>query len=116
MSIHPAQTIALTRTRVVFSSWRLTLNVVAAGLQQAGIQFLRYDGSIAQKTRHETLELFKTDPLTRVLLLTFSCGAVGLTLTEASRAYLLEPHWCVAQISRDPKTTMMITMIQEPHN
>ncbi|OAA72939.1 SNF2-related protein [Akanthomyces lecanii RCEF 1005] len=78
---------------VVFSSWRLTLNVVAAGLQQAGIQFLRYDGSIAQKTRHETLELFKTDPLTRVLLLTFSCGAVGLTLTEASRAYLLEPHW-----------------------
>ncbi|OAR04576.1 hypothetical protein LLEC1_02187 [Akanthomyces lecanii] len=78
---------------VVFSTWRLTLNVVAAGLQQAGIQFLRYDGSIPQKTRNETLERFKTDPLTRVLLLTFSCGAVGLTVTEASRAYLLEPHW-----------------------
>ncbi|KAH7014542.1 P-loop containing nucleoside triphosphate hydrolase protein [Microdochium trichocladiopsis] len=27
------------------------------------------------------------------MLLTLSCGAVGLTLTAASRAYLLEPHW-----------------------
>lgn len=27
------------------------------------------------------------------MLLTLSCGAVGLTLTVASRAYLLEPHW-----------------------
>jgi SNF2 family DNA or RNA helicase len=27
------------------------------------------------------------------MLLTLSCGAVGLTLTEASRAYLMEPHW-----------------------
>lgn len=95
----PTYGTVLTQTSVVFSTWRLTLNVVAAGLQQAGIQFLRYDGSIAQKTRHETLELFKADPSARVLLLTFSCGAVGLTLTEASRAYLLEPHWCVAQIS-----------------
>ncbi|CCF45916.1 hypothetical protein CH063_03727 [Colletotrichum higginsianum] len=27
------------------------------------------------------------------MLLTLSCGAVGLTLTVASRVYLMEPHW-----------------------
>ncbi|KAJ6785626.1 hypothetical protein PWT90_00499 [Aphanocladium album] len=78
---------------IVFSTWRLTLNVVAVGLEQAGIEYLRFDGSIPQKDRHEILQKFKQDPAKRVLLLTYSCGAVGLTLTEASRAYLLEPHW-----------------------
>ncbi|KAJ3493714.1 hypothetical protein NLG97_g4558 [Lecanicillium saksenae] len=78
---------------IVFSTWRLTLNVLAVGLEQAGIEYLRFDGSIQQKDRHEILQRFKNDSSKRVLLLTYSCGAVGLTLTEASRAYLLEPHW-----------------------
>ncbi|RYP60974.1 hypothetical protein DL769_007911 [Monosporascus sp. CRB-8-3] len=78
---------------VVFSTWRLTLNVAKAGLEQAGIQCLRFDGKVPQKDRHGILDSFKSDPLKRVLLLTLSCGAVGLTLTTASRAYLLEPHW-----------------------
>ena len=78
---------------IVFSTWRLTLNVAEAGLEQAGIQCLRYDGKVPQRDRHSILERFKTDPMKRVLLLTLSCGAVGLTLTAASRAYLMEPHW-----------------------
>ncbi|KAL7824115.1 SNF2 family N-terminal domain-containing protein [Trichoderma gracile] len=78
---------------VVFSSWRTTLEIIELGLKQAGIPCLRYDGKVAQKERHEVVQRFRKDPTVRVLLLTISCGAVGLTLTEASRAYLMEPHW-----------------------
>ncbi|KAK4441885.1 SNF2 family N-terminal domain-containing protein [Podospora aff. communis PSN243] len=78
---------------VVFSSWRMSLDLVEAGLQQAGISYLRFDGTLPQKQRQPVIESFRRDPRIRVFLLTLSCGAVGLTLTEASRAYLLEPHW-----------------------
>ncbi|KAL7942167.1 SNF2 family N-terminal domain-containing protein [Trichoderma barbatum] len=78
---------------VVFSSWRTTLEVIEVGLKQACIPCLRFDGKVAQKDRHAVIERFRKDPTIRVLLVTLSCGAVGLTLTEASRAYLMEPHW-----------------------
>ncbi|KAF2680949.1 P-loop containing nucleoside triphosphate hydrolase protein [Lentithecium fluviatile CBS 122367] len=78
---------------IVFSTWRLTLDIVEAGLNQAGIQCARFDGKVPQAQRQPVLNQFKTDPNIRVMLLTLQCGAVGLTLTEASRAYLMEPHW-----------------------
>ncbi|PHH81832.1 hypothetical protein CDD82_7766 [Ophiocordyceps australis] len=78
---------------VVFSSWRLTLNIVAAGLEQAGITAIRFDGKVPQRDRQAAVDRFRNDADARVMLLTLSCGAVGLTLTVASRAYLVEPHW-----------------------
>ncbi|KAH0532809.1 hypothetical protein TsFJ059_001448 [Trichoderma semiorbis] len=78
---------------VVFSSWRTTLEITEVGLKHACIPCLRFDGKVAQKDRHAVIERFREDPTIRVLLVTLSCGAVGLTLTEASRAYLMEPHW-----------------------
>ncbi|KAI0840035.1 SNF2 family N-terminal domain-containing protein [Hypoxylon sp. FL0890] len=78
---------------VVFSTWRLTLDVVQAGLTDAGIRSIRFDGKVPQKDRQSVIDSFRTDPGISVMLLTLSCGAVGLTLTVASRAYLMEPHW-----------------------
>ncbi|KAL7958743.1 SNF2 family N-terminal domain-containing protein [Trichoderma compactum] len=78
---------------VVFSSWRTTLEIIEVVLKHACIPCLRFDGKVAQKDRHAVIERFRKDPTIRVLLVTLSCGAVGLTLTEASRAYLMEPHW-----------------------
>ncbi|KAF1954514.1 hypothetical protein CC80DRAFT_448709 [Byssothecium circinans] len=78
---------------IVFSTWRLTLDLVETGLNQAGIQCVRFDGKVPQTQRQPVLNRFKNDPNVRVMLLTLQCGAVGLTLTEASRAYLMEPHW-----------------------
>lgn len=78
---------------IVFSTWRLTLDVVEAALDQAGFPSLRFDGKLAQKDRQSVVNRFRNDKTVRVMLLTLSCGAVGLTLTVASRAYLLEPHW-----------------------
>ncbi|PSN67187.1 hypothetical protein BS50DRAFT_573926 [Corynespora cassiicola Philippines] len=78
---------------VVFSSWRLTLDVIEAGFTQAGIRSVRFDGKVPPAQRQPVLNQFRADPIVRVMLLTLQCGAVGLTLTEASRAYLMEPHW-----------------------
>lgn len=78
---------------IVFSTWRMTLDLVEAGLRQASISCLRFDGKVPQRDRQGVVDKFRQDPSIKVLLLTPSCGAVGLTLTCASRAYLMEPHW-----------------------
>ncbi|KAH7627454.1 SNF2 family N-terminal domain-containing protein [Sordaria sp. MPI-SDFR-AT-0083] len=83
---------------VVFSTWRTTLDVIEAGLKTEGIPCLRFDGKVPQRERQNVVNRFRQDPSCRVLLLTLSCGAVGLTLTVASYAFLMEPHWCVLNL------------------
>lgn len=82
-------------------------------MEKAGKSSFRFDGSISHKERDLAVERFRKDPATSVMLLTLSCGAVGcehhdpyyflrnielirvrrLTLTVATRVYLMEPHW-----------------------
>lgn len=89
----------------------MSLDVVEAGLRQSQIKYLRFDGKVPQKERQGVIDSFRSDPMIQVMLLTLSCGAVGqvlsqlrmfrqltstllrLTLTEASCAFLMEPHW-----------------------
>ncbi|KLU92099.1 hypothetical protein MAPG_11046 [Magnaporthiopsis poae ATCC 64411] len=78
---------------VVFSSWTMTLDLLQAGLERAGIRYERFDGKVAQRHRDGVIKKFRKDTGVKVLLLTLSCGAAGLTLTEASMAFLMEPHW-----------------------
>ena len=65
------------QTSVIFSTWRMTLDVVEAGLKQALIPSHRFDGKVPQKDRQGVIERFRKDSSIRVLLLTLSCGAVG---------------------------------------
>ncbi|KAK8139402.1 hypothetical protein PG984_002782 [Apiospora sp. TS-2023a] len=58
---------------IVFSTWRLTLDMVQRGLDEAGISCVRFDGKVPQKDRQPIVD--------------------RLTLTVANRAYLMEPHW-----------------------
>lgn len=67
----------LTDLSVVFSTWRLTLDLVEAGLKEASIQTIRFDGKVPQKERQRVVDRFKMDAGVRVMLLTLSCGAVG---------------------------------------
>ena len=78
---------------VVFSSWRTTLDLCAAGLALAKIPYVRFDGQVNDSERVIALASFKADPNIKVILFTISCGAVGLDLTAADRAYLMEPQW-----------------------
>ena len=67
----------LTSPSIVFSTWRLTLDLVEAGLNQSSIPSVRFDGKVAQKDRQDIVERFRHDPSVRVMLLTLSCGAAG---------------------------------------
>jgi SNF2 family DNA or RNA helicase len=51
--------------------------MVGTGLDRASILYLRYDGKVQQRGRQSVVDMFKTDPTIRVMLLTLSCGAVG---------------------------------------
>lgn len=62
---------------IVFSSWRLTLNVIERALSQTGIRCLRFDGKVPQSERQDVINRFKEDPSVRVLLLTLACGNFG---------------------------------------
>ncbi|KAH7165443.1 SNF2 family N-terminal domain-containing protein [Dactylonectria macrodidyma] len=78
---------------VVFSSWRLTLDTLDKMLLERGITSLKIDGRVKPADRTAILSKFREDPGASVLLMTIDSGAVGLTLTNANRVHLIEPHW-----------------------
>jgi SNF2 family DNA or RNA helicase len=55
----------------------MTLDLVEAGLKEAGICSVRFDGKVAQTQRQPVLNEFKGNANVRVILLTLQCGAVG---------------------------------------
>jgi SWI/SNF-related matrix-associated actin-dependent regulator of chromatin subfamily A3 len=67
----------LTLRSIVFSTWRLTLDVIEKGLDQASMRSIRFDGKVPQKDRQGVIDKFRTDSSIRIMLLTLSCGAVG---------------------------------------
>ncbi|KAM0441848.1 hypothetical protein ACHAQK_004786 [Fusarium lateritium] len=78
---------------VVFSSWRDTLDILAKFLSADGIEFVQVDGRNPLAGRTELLSRFRRDASVRVLLISISTGAVGLTLTEANMVHIVEPQW-----------------------
>ncbi|KAF5583575.1 hypothetical protein FPCIR_8990 [Fusarium pseudocircinatum] len=78
---------------VVFSSWRDTLDILAAILGAEGIAFVQVDGRNPLLGRTELLDKFCQDSMIRVLLISINTGAVGLTLTEANMVHIVEPQW-----------------------
>ncbi|KAM0541570.1 hypothetical protein ACHAO7_010466 [Fusarium culmorum] len=72
---------------VIFSTWRMTLDIVEAGLEQSSISSVRFDGKVPQRSRQKVVDNFRNDPSVRVMLLTLSCGAAGNpTLKEQALA------------------------------
>ncbi|CAK9786233.1 unnamed protein product [Cutaneotrichosporon oleaginosum] len=85
---------------LVFSQFTTFLDRVAAILQEEGIQYCRFDGSMPAKKRQEVIARFQkpfldatteTNPV--VMLISLKSGAVGLNLTAASNVFLCDPWW-----------------------
>lgn len=55
----------------------MTLDLLQAGLERAGIRYERFDGKVAQRHRDGVIKKFRKDTGVKVLLLTLSCGAAG---------------------------------------
>ncbi len=67
----------LTGRGIVFSTWRLSLDLIERGLDQASLRSIRFDGKVPQKDRQAIIDKFRADPSIRIMLLTLACGAVG---------------------------------------
>ena len=78
---------------VVFSQFTSFLDLLTPAIESAGIQYLRFDGSMAQKTRAAVLTEFANRPKGCVLLLSLRAGGVGLNLTCAKRVFMMDPWW-----------------------
>ena len=61
-------------------------------LYEGAVGYVRLDGAAGSADRRgELLEVFKSDPLTQVCLMTKASAGVGLNLTCANHALVLEP-------------------------
>ena len=79
---------------LVFSSSKVMLGVVQRLLQAQGVKHLRIDGDISDmRERQRIVDTFNADDSYDVCLLTTGVGALGLTLTGASRVVILDPSW-----------------------
>jgi SWI/SNF-related matrix-associated actin-dependent regulator of chromatin subfamily A3 len=58
-----------------------------------GIRCVRLDGTSSASQRNSVIHAFRMNSDISVLLATITCGGVGLDLTAASRAYIMEPQW-----------------------
>ena len=83
----------LTPNSVVFSSWTRTFNILQPRLMDRSVRCVRLDGTLSASSRANVIRVFRENPGIKVLLATITCGGVGLDLTVASRAYIVEPQW-----------------------
>lgn len=81
---------------VVFSQFTSFLDLIEPALTRDHIPFLRFDGSMAQKTRATVLAEFTTSSRPYVLLLSLRAGGVGLNLTCAQNVFMMDPWWSFA--------------------
>ncbi|EHK23695.1 uncharacterized protein TRIVIDRAFT_123181 [Trichoderma virens Gv29-8] len=78
---------------IVFSQFTSMLDLVEPFLRKEGFRFTRYDGSMRNDAREESLRKLREDKATRVLLCSLKCGSLGLNLTAATRVIIIEPFW-----------------------
>lgn len=85
---------------IVFSQFTSFLDIIEAELEKYTGEFevVKFDGRLNLEQRQHVLSQFEK-PITEgehkvsILLLSLKAGGVGLNLTVASRAFLMDPHW-----------------------
>jgi DNA repair protein RAD5 len=85
-----------TMKSVVFSQFTSFLDLIEPALTRDHIPFLRFDGSMSQKSRAAVLTEYTNSPKPYVLLLSLRAGGVGLNLTCAKRVFMMDPWWSFA--------------------
>jgi superfamily II DNA or RNA helicase len=78
---------------LVFSQFTSMLQLVAATLDEKGIDYLYLDGGTPAAERQALVQKFQTETDTRIFLISLKAGGVGLTLTAADYVYLIDPWW-----------------------
>lgn len=78
---------------IIFSQFTSMLDLIEPFLRKAGFKYTRYDGSMKNDAREESLRQLRENKSVRVLLCSLKCGSLGLNLTAATRVIIIEPFW-----------------------
>ena len=76
---------------IVFSQWTGSIDKMKRALQRFGP--LEYHGKIPHKQRETVIERFKHDPHSRVILMSYGAGSVGLNLQFCQYVFLFDRWW-----------------------
>jgi superfamily II DNA or RNA helicase len=76
---------------LVFSQWTGLLDLVEPEMHDAGLNFVRLDGST--RDRRAVVEAFQSKDGPPVMLVSLKAGGSGLNLTAADHIFLLDPWW-----------------------
>jgi superfamily II DNA or RNA helicase len=76
---------------LVFSQWTSLLDLTEPHLEDAGIEYLRLDGST--RDRAGVVRAFQESGGPPVMLISLKAGGTGLNLTAADHVFLLDPWW-----------------------
>lgn len=78
---------------IVFSQWTAFLDLLQIPLSRSNISFIRLDGTLNQQQRERVIKQFSEESDILVLLMSLKAGGVGINLTAASNAFVLDPWW-----------------------
>ncbi|KAH7680561.1 DNA helicase protein [Dioscorea alata] len=78
---------------IVFSQWTAFLDLLQIPLSRSNLKFVRLDGTSNQQQREKVISQFTEDENILVLLMSLKAGGVGINLTAATNAFLLDPWW-----------------------
>ncbi|KAG0483181.1 hypothetical protein HPP92_011265 [Vanilla planifolia] len=78
---------------IVFSQWTAFLDLLQIPLSRNNILFVRLDGTLNQQQREKVISRFTEDNDILVLLMSLKAGGVGINLTAACNAFLMDPWW-----------------------
>jgi len=80
------------RKIVLFSEWTTMLDLIEPLLASLNIGYVRLDGSVPQKKRHELIHRFQNDPAC-MLFMTTNAGATGLNLQAGNTVINVDLPW-----------------------
>ncbi|XP_061345365.1 DNA repair protein RAD5A [Gastrolobium bilobum] len=78
---------------IVFSQWTAFLDLLQIPFTRNNISFVRLDGTLNLQQREKVIKQFSEDSDTQVLLMSLKAGGVGINLTAASNAFVMDPWW-----------------------
>ncbi|RXW23200.1 hypothetical protein EST38_g2656 [Candolleomyces aberdarensis] len=78
---------------IIFSQFTSMLDLIEPFLKEAGVKFVRYDGSMMPKEREVSLEKIRNNAAIKVILISFKAGSTGLNLTSCNHVILVDMWW-----------------------
>ncbi|CAG8949608.1 hypothetical protein HYFRA_00007841 [Hymenoscyphus fraxineus] len=81
---------------IIFAQFQANLATIGRMLQEKGVKFVYFMGSMSEGQRGYAIEKFQSKPQIKVMVSSLRCGGTGLNLAFASRVIMVDLWWNTA--------------------